>query len=158
MANNLIAQKILDKMVNEWDQETLEIIPDPFITKLQVKEYELLSLLENLKYRTYLQFDLLMDLTAVDYLDHFTLIYVLYSSRLGHRVMVRCDVPREKNRVISAVNLYSAADILEREVFDLMGIDFVGHPNLKRLILADDFVGHPLRKDYKMGSGRVDNA
>lgn len=158
MANNFIAQKILDKMANEWDQETLEIIPDPFITKLQVKEYELLSLLENLKYRTYLQLDLLMDLTAVDYLDHFTLIYVLYSSRLGHRVMVRCDVPREKNRVISAVNLYSAADILEREVYDLMGIDFVGHPNLKRLILSDGFVGHPLRKDYKTGSGRVDNA
>ncbi|NPV91626.1 MAG: NADH-quinone oxidoreductase subunit C [Firmicutes bacterium] len=158
MANNLIAPEILDKMLQEWEQETLEIVPDPFITKLQVKEFELLSLLENLKYSTYLRFDLLMDLTAIDYLDHFTLVYVLYSTRLGHRVMVRCDVPRDKNRVISAVNLYSAADILEREVYDLMGIDFVGHPNLKRIIMADDFVGHPLRKDFQRGIGRVDNA
>ncbi|MCR4400894.1 MAG: NADH-quinone oxidoreductase subunit C, partial [Syntrophomonadaceae bacterium] len=51
---------------------------------------------------------------------------------------------------LSVCKLYPAAEVLEREVYDLMGIKFVGHPNLKRIILADDFVGHPLRKDFKV--------
>lgn len=158
MADNFLAQELLDKMVQEWETVTLNVIPDPFITKLQVGESELLCLLENLKYKTYLRFDLLMDLTAVDFVDHFTLVYILYSTHLSHRVMVRCDVSRDMNRVLSVANLYPAANVLEREVYDLMGIEFVGHPNLKRIIMADDFVGHPLRKDYKPESGRVGNA
>lgn len=154
MSMNYITEELLHKVTREWDLDTLQVTPDPHITKLQVGETELLILLENLRYKTYLWCDLLMDLTAVDYGDHFTLVYVLYSTQLRHRVMVKCDISREKNRVLSIVNLYPAANVLEREVYDLMGIEFIGHPNLKRIIMADDFVGHPLRKDFKPESGR----
>ncbi|MDH7479037.1 MAG: NADH-quinone oxidoreductase subunit C, partial [Syntrophomonadaceae bacterium] len=140
-----------------WELDTLEVTPDPFISKLKIGEPELLLLLENLKFKTYLRFDLLLDLTAVDCSSHFTLVYLLYSTHLGHRVMVKCDIPREKSRILSVCKLYPAAEVLEREVYDLMGIKFVGHPNLKRIILADDFVGHPLRKDYRPAEQEVSN-
>jgi NADH/F420H2 dehydrogenase subunit C len=96
-----------------------------------------------------LDFNYLTNLTSVDYTDYFEVIYHLNSLTHNHSLIVktRC-YDREKPVVDSVYDLWRSADYQEREVYDLMGVYFEGHPNMKRLFLWDDFVGHPLRRDY----------
>ncbi len=98
-----------------------------------------------------LHFEMLTDLTAVDYLGEqprFEVVYHFYSVAKNHRVRVKTRVPEDDPVVPSAVSLYASANWMEREVFDLYGIRFEGHPDLRRILLYDEFEGHPLRKDY----------
>ena len=94
-------------------------------------------------------YDYLTDLTSVDYQDYFEVVYRL--SSLGKNSMlalkVRC-YDRQNPTVPSITGLFRGADLMEREIYDLMGIKFSGHPNLERLFLWEGFQGHPLRKDY----------
>ncbi len=98
--------------------------------------------------------DLLVDLTAVDWLgqreERFELVYHLARSMEPLRVRVKVRVPEEDPTVESVGDLFRSALWLEREVYDLFGIVFTGHPNLKRILLWDGFPGHPLRKDYPL--------
>jgi NADH-quinone oxidoreductase subunit C len=108
------------------------------------------SLLEVARFlKESLDLDYLTSITAVDYIDHFELVYLLTSLGNNHSITLktRCD-ERENPRVPSVVSLWRGADFQEREIYDLMGITFEGHPNMKRLFLWDGFQGHPLRKDY----------
>lgn len=98
-----------------------------------------------------LLYNFMMDLTAVDYLGRdprFEVVYHLYSLKYNSRVRVKACVSEDDCSIDSCVSVWIAADWFEREVFDLYGIVFKGHPNLKRLLLYPEFVGHPLRKDY----------
>ena len=103
-----------------------------------------------------LAFDVLMDLTAVDYQKfpgredgpRFEVVYHLYSIARNHRLRLKVRVDEDDARVPSAAALWPIANWLEREVFDLYGIRFRNHPDLRRLLLYEEFVGHPLRKDY----------
>jgi NADH-quinone oxidoreductase subunit C len=103
-----------------------------------------------------LRFDLLMDVTAVDYLrfpgredgPRFDVVYHLYSTEHNHRLRVKVHVEEDDARVPTAAFLWPIANWLEREVWDMFGIRFDGHPDLRRLLLYEEFVGHPLRKDY----------
>ncbi|MHA2621062.1 MAG: NADH-quinone oxidoreductase subunit C [bacterium JZ-2024 1] len=90
----------------------------------------------------------LRDLTAVDWKDRFEVLYHIKSMRFGYKIEVRTEAPRTHPIVPSAVGIWSAADWQEREVYDLFGIEFEGHPRLSRILLPDDWEGHPLRKDY----------
>jgi NADH-quinone oxidoreductase subunit C len=100
--------------------------------------------------------DVLMDLTAVDYLRYpgredgprFEVVYHLSSLRHNHRLRLKTRVEEDDAVVPSATDLWPIADWLEREVWDMFGIRFSGHPDLRRLLLYEEFVGHPLRKDY----------
>lgn len=114
-----------------------------------VRSKSLYQVAEFLKNTLGLDFDYLNDLTAVDYLDYFEVVYHLTSLKHNHSLVLktRC-YEREKPIVSSVVSLWRAADFQEREVYDLMGIIFEGHPNLKRLLLWEGFAGHPLRRDY----------
>ncbi len=96
-----------------------------------------------------LEFDYLTYITAVDYFEYFELIYQLTSIKHNHTMVLktRC-YGRENPTVPSVVSLWRGADYQEREIYDLMGIKFEGHPNMKRIFLWDGFQGHPLRKDY----------
>jgi NADH-quinone oxidoreductase subunit C len=102
------------------------------------------------------QFDMLMDLTAVDHSaradgvrePRFEVVYHLYSLARNHRLRVKVGVDLSPCEVDSVVSLWPAANWMEREVFDLYGIGFTGHPDLRRLLLYEEFEGHPLRKDY----------
>ncbi|MFQ5415564.1 MAG: NADH-quinone oxidoreductase subunit C [Myxococcota bacterium] len=96
-------------------------------------------------------FEMLTDLTAVDYLGEeprFEVVYHLYSLKRKHRLRLKARVPEDDAVIASAVGVYASADWMEREVFDLYGICFDGHPDLRRILLYDAFEGHPLRKDY----------
>ena len=102
------------------------------------------------------RFDVLMDLTAVDYLKYpgredgprFDVVYHLYSMTHNHRLRLRVPVEQDDPVVPTATTLWPIANWLEREVWDMFGIRFAGHPDLRRLLMYEEFVGHPLRKDY----------
>ena len=111
-------------------------------------------------------FEQLSDLTAVDYLTHpgralppgveaerFEVVANLLSISLRRRVRVRVQVPEDDPVVDTLWDLYPGAEAMEREVFDLFGVRFDGHPDLTRILMPEDWEGHPLRKDY--GVGRV---
>jgi NADH-quinone oxidoreductase subunit C len=98
-----------------------------------------------------LAFDMLSDVCAVDYLPRkprFEVVYHLYSVAKNHRLRVKVMVDEDAAHVPSAVGLWPSANWMEREVWDLYGIRFDGHPDLRRILLYDEFEGHPLRKDY----------
>ncbi len=98
-------------------------------------------------------FDYLSAITAVDWRDRFELLYHLYSyspNRESGCLVLRVSLPHEEYPLApSLTGIWPGADFQEREIFDLMGIKFVGHPDLRRILLADDFPGHPLRKGYE---------
>ncbi len=99
-----------------------------------------------------LDFNFLTDLTAVDYLGkkvpRFEVVYHLYSFRAKRRLRVKIPVPEEEPTVDSLTPLWKGANWLEREVWDMFGIRFRDHPDLRRILLYEEFQGHPLRKDY----------
>lgn len=114
-----------------------------------VKTESLLAVASYLKNTPGLDFDYLNWVTAVDYPDHFLVIYNLISlkNNVSLTLKTRCE-NRENPTVPSLVELWKGANLQEREIYDLMGIRFENHPNLKRIFLWDDFKGHPLRKDF----------
>lgn len=99
-----------------------------------------------------LDFDFLSDITAVDYWQkkepRFEVVYQVLSQRRRWRLRVRVPVPENDPAVESLTPLWRGANFLEREVWDLFGIRFIDHPDLRRILLYDEFVGYPLRKDY----------
>jgi NADH-quinone oxidoreductase subunit C len=107
--------------------------------------------------------DLLCDLTAVDYLEHrnpdeprFEMVYNLYSIPFNRRFFLKCGV-NEEQTLPSATRIWKGANFMEREVFDLFGIRFEGHPNLERILTPDGWLGHPLRKDFPTMSDQFPN-
>ena len=98
-----------------------------------------------------LDFNMLIDLCGVDYLPRkprFEVVYQVHSLERNERLRLKVRVPEEDCEVESLTGLYPIANWLERECWDMFGVVFRGHPNLKRLLMYDSFVGHPLRKDY----------
>ena len=95
-------------------------------------------------------FDYLVDITAVDWpkrAERFDLVYILYSFSRNERLRLKVAIP-EGYRPQTAVNVHLTANWLERETFDMFGIEFAGHPDLRRILMPEDWQGHPLRKDY----------
>jgi NADH-quinone oxidoreductase subunit C len=101
-------------------------------------------------------FDFCADVTAVDWPDRaerFDVVYSLYSTRLKHRLRLKV---RTAGEVPTVSAVWPAANWLEREVFDLFGVRFTGHPDLRRILMPDDWQGHPQRKDYPLeGPGEL---
>lgn len=93
---------------------------------------------------------------AVKYRESFDLVYCLSNLKEDRKVFLRLEVPRAQARAASLVPLFPAADWQEREVYDLFGISFEGHPNLKKILTPDFIAGHPLRKDYAHVKDRFD--
>ena len=121
------------------------------------KSLEMLRWLKNDAGQLY---DMLSDVTGVDYGDGRTVevIYQLFSTKHKRPLRVRCKLPLDKLEIDSVVVLWKSADWLEREVYDLFGVTFVGHPDLRRILMPDDYEeGHPLRKDFPL-RGRFSRA
>ena len=123
---------------------------------LVVERGTLVDLLRFCRDEPALDFDVLMDLTAVDYQKYpgredgprFDVVYHLYSLGQNHRVRVKVRVDEDDATVPTAVDLWPIANWFEREVWDMFGVRFGGHPDLRRLLMYEEFVGHALRKDY----------
>ena len=93
-------------------------------------------------------FDYLADITAIDWKDRIEVVYRMTNLATNGKLILRVDLDHEKPEVASVTPVWRGADFQEREVFDLMGVVFTGHPNLKRILLPEDWEGYPLRKDY----------
>ncbi len=139
---------------------------DPFVF---VEPDHLVAVASTLREHAKLKFDMLNCISGVDYLEldpkkapkagfepHLEVVYHFSSFTHKHRIVVKVSLPRWKDNkpgelpeVPTLSPLFPAADWHEREAFDLVGVKFVGHPDLCRILLADDWVGHPLRKDYE---------
>lgn len=115
-----------------------------------IKPERLVDACRYLKETQGIELDYLSCLTAVDYLNRFEVVYHLHSMTRGYALTVKVEVDRDVAEVPSVTSIWRGADFQEREAYDLMGIVFTGHPNLKRILLYDEFVGHPLRKDFAL--------
>jgi NADH-quinone oxidoreductase subunit C len=127
-----------------------------------VKPERLYAVLECLKDKC--GFDMLADITAVDYLkypdarDRFGVVYVLLNTRSSERVVVKTYLNEPDLTVPSCFPLWKGADWMEREVYDMYGITFAGHPDLRRILMPEEFTSWPLRKDYPLrGRGERHN-
>lgn len=94
-------------------------------------------------------FNFLFCLTCVDWKTHFTMVYHLRSTTTLDNIVVKIKLDRIKPEVITVCDIWLGAELFEREVYDLFGVIFLEHPDLRRLLLTDDWVGYPLRKDYE---------
>jgi NADH-quinone oxidoreductase subunit C len=156
----MISADTLDKLAAAYPQlPRSEFRGD---TRLVVPKESLAEVLLWLKNRA--GFDLLVDVTCVDYLnyrdatDRFGLAYLLASTTTNERIKVRAFLNEPDLTVPSAVPLWEGANWLEREVYDMFGITFEGHPDLRRILMPEEFEAFPLRKDYPLqGRGERHN-
>jgi NADH-quinone oxidoreductase subunit C len=144
----LSGQEIAGKIAAEFPEAVSESNSQAVIIKSEF----LLKAADYLKNSPQLAFNQLNDITAVDYLDYFEIIYRLTSLEHNHTAVLKIrGHDREKPEIPSVIHIWQGADLMEREIFDLMGISFSGHPNMKRIFLWEGFAGHPLRKDFVYG-------
>lgn len=147
-----ISKLVPEAAVSEFRGDTRVVVPSNTI-------YNVMQLLQNQR-----QFDYLVDITCVDYLnyrdatDRFGLVYLLASTMTNERITVRAFLNEPDLTVASVVPLWEGANWMEREVWDMFGIKFDGHPDLRRILLPEEFVAFPLRKDYPLqGRGERHN-
>ena len=121
-----------------------------YVLDVAVKREDYLPLVRFLKEDPRLGLDFLIELTAVDWKDRIDVVVHLLSLAHGHKVFLRCSLPREEHPEIESLSgIFASANWHEREAYDFFGIRFAGHPDLRRLFLEEDFPGHPLRKDFE---------
>ncbi len=143
------SSQILDIIEKKFGDKILESSEGPFDSFVVVEPSILKELSFFLRDDERMQFDFLRTLTAVDKIDWVESIFVLLSYTHKHTIMVKVELDKKKPVVDTVSDVWKAANWYEREMFDLFGINYTNHPDLRRLMMPDDWVGHPLRKDYK---------
>ena len=152
--------KIISKIEDRLSDSTLDATNFAGENIIHIKGSSNLNILKIFKNNG---FNFLADMTAIDNLtlggfERFSVVYHLLSHETVERVTVKAYVPEDKPELLSAESLWKTADWQEREIYDLFGISFKGHPNLIRIMNPDDYKGHPLRKDYpRLGMKERDN-
>ena len=151
------AGPVLDILRQACPDAAIDDAASPDMPTIFVDREHLLEVVETLRDHPSLQFAFLVDVTAVDYLPaepryeavyHFACLGEAYGTAPARRLRVRVRIPGADPRVPSLVSLFPAAGWPEREVFDLFGLSFDRHPDLRRILTADGWEGYPLRKDY----------
>lgn len=164
-------QEIIDILVQRFGD--IDFAPAPLVTRgkgvgrqlyVRVPAARLIEVLTYLRDEPRCRFEQLIDLTCVDYLnfpdasDRFGVIYSLLSLTHNHRIWLKCFVNDPNPTVPTATTIWKGAEWMEREVFDMFGVRFEGHPDLRRILTWDGFEAHPLRKDYPLrGKGEREN-
>jgi len=167
----MTAQEVYKQLVEKFGEEAITGLNTEAIDHwIEVAPSQLLEVAQYLKSDPALKFDSLTNLCGVDYMEqdaarakkfpyepHIEVVYHLFSMTHHHKVTMKVKTPRWKDdvegqlpEVPSVSSVWAIADWHEREAYDLVGINFLGHPNLVRILCIDDWVGHPLRKDYEM--------
>jgi len=145
----MVAAGVKEKLAARFGEEGFQLVEgagEPFIRLPVERLREAVSFLRD---DAELRFDSLLIVTGVDYPDHIDVVYHLRSYPNKATLALKVSVPREGGAVPSIADIHPAADWHERETFDMLGVRFEGHPNLRRILLAEDWDGHPLRKDYE---------
>lgn len=136
-----VMPQAIEGVSSHRDQVTVRIVKDQWATVAQF-----------LRDDPECSFEMLTDLTAVDYParpQRFDVVAHLYSLTKGHLLRIKCGVA-EGESVSTLTGVWKGANWVEREAYDMFGVDFAGHPDLRRMLLAQDWVGYPLRKDYPL--------
>jgi NADH-quinone oxidoreductase subunit C len=147
-----MAKLILDRLVEKFGDAVLKVETFRGDDVATVKRERIIDVLRFLRDDPEMSLDLMRTVTAVDYLgrdgDRFEVIYQMYSIAKKHGVRLKCPVPEDDCAIDSCVELFCGMNWAEREAWDMYGIRFKGHPDLRRMFMYEEFVGHPLRKDY----------
>lgn len=153
--------EIAEKIKEQFPSEVRDIREFRGQVSVTVKKGRIKDLMEYLHETPEMGFDYLRDLCGVDYPGRtdgrFEVVYHLYSINHRHMIRVKAIVPEEDCSIESVTDIWKGADWHERECFDLFGIRFNGHPDLRRILLPEDWEGHPLRKDYPLKSDLGEN-
>lgn len=145
---------LAERVKNKFPNLVSEALLNHGDAMIVVKKEGVRNLCTELKKDAEFDFNVLMDLTCVDYLfweekeNRFEIVYNLFSTNKRHRLFIKVQVSEEDAGVDSVTSVWPAANWFEREVWDMFGVKFSGHPNLKRILMYEEFAGHPLRKDY----------
>jgi NADH-quinone oxidoreductase subunit C len=178
---DLTAREVANKRPDDWkdlnadDDVELRIVAETFpgqVVKsrqfrdektIWVKREKIVEIAKLLRDSAETQFNFLSDLTAVDLLnmhaasdERFEIVYNLYSMSTFKRLRLKAIVPESDATIDTVEAVWPAANWLEREVYDLFGVIFNNHSDLRRIQMPDDWIGHPLRKDYPMGGEQVE--
>jgi NADH-quinone oxidoreductase subunit C len=164
----------ITKIREQFPDAILEVNEFRGDTRITVRREQIVEILTLLRDDPDLHFNFFSECLGVDYLNvddesyilgkphRFEVVYNLYSlhdPRTGkgrnQRIFIKVGVPEEDPVVPSVTEVYPGANFPEREIYDMFGIRFSGHPDLRRILMADDWVGHPQRKDYPLGGERV---
>jgi NADH/F420H2 dehydrogenase subunit C len=148
MADNTL---ILDKIRARFDDAVVSTSTDRGDACATVRRERIVDVAGFLRDDPELRFDMPVDITAVDYIgqaERFEAVYHLYSTTHGHRVRIKSRLPEADPSIATVTGVWVGANWLERETWDMYGIRFAGHPDLRRIYLYEEFEGHPLRKDY----------
>ncbi len=142
-----VFQKITDRFGPQAIESVNEDALDPYCI---VTTHLSAEVCRFLKEDPDLAFDCLSNMSGVDFLkdEKIQVVMHLYSYPHRHKIVVKVDVPREEPEMPSVEAIWKAANWQEREIYDLLGVHFTGHPDLRRLLMPEDWVGHPLRKDF----------
>ncbi len=136
----------------ENEEKTINVLDEwsKTIVNVEIPASILIPFMKKLKEDPELDFDFLFDMIGMDWGKELGILYYLKSTNKGHKLIVRIKIEdRENPEVETLENIWKSAHLQEREIFDLFGIRFNGHSNLKRIFLREDFKGYPLRKDYE---------
>jgi len=145
-------KKILDEIEQAFPEKVLETSAPFGEETVELRPGALLKVVEFLRKKPY-EFTMLLDLTCVDFPERderFEMVYHIYSLALNRRLRIKLSLPEDKASLDSLTPLWKNANWLEREAFDMFGVRFEGHPDLRRLFMNEDFKGHPLRKEYPL--------
>ena len=138
----------IKKQVSEWIPTAEYDETGEWLTiNIQPGEWPVLA--QQLRSTPGFRFDYLFCLTCVDWKTHLTMVYHLSSTIHRHNIVVKANLDRDDAAIETVSNIWRTAEFHEREVYELFGVKFLNHPDLRRLILADDFIGWPLRKDFE---------
>ncbi|MGI6657702.1 MAG: NADH-quinone oxidoreductase subunit C [Desulfobulbus sp.] len=148
---------IADRLQAEFPEEVQAVLEHAGQVSVIVRSGRIVDMLRWLRDNSELRMDHLRSLCGVDNLrrkdpglTRFEVVYNLYSVPLRHAIRIRAEVGDENPAVDSVVGLWPVANWFERETYDLMGISFTGHPDLRRILMPDDWEGYPLQKDYPL--------
>jgi NADH-quinone oxidoreductase subunit C len=147
----------LEKLKERFAESILEVGEFKDELTIIVRKEDIVPVCQFLRDDPELSYSFLSDICGVDYLERkprFDVIYNLYSIEKNHRVRLKVQVD-EGEIVPSVTSVWSGANWFEREVFDMFGIKFDGHPNLRRILMPEDWEGHPLRKDFPLTKEEV---
>ena len=149
-------EEIQQRLAGKFGERVGALSPankDPFLV---VQAADIVEICRYAKEDEALAFDCLMNLSTIDWpkRNQIEVVYHLWSYRRRHAFVLKVQLDRAKPEIASIESLWKSADWLEREQYDLMGVQFTGHPDLRRIMMPEDWEGHPLRKDYPLSGPR----
>ncbi len=147
-------EKIAEIIKEKFTDQVIDVTNFRDQVAVIIKKNQSFSILKYLHDEPTLSFDHLRDLTAVDWSNkkevRFEVVYNLLSTKYRHIIRIKAQVPENDAKIASVVPIWAGANWHERECYDMFGIQFIGHPDLRRILMPEDWEGYPLRKDYPL--------